>query len=287
MMGPLYKFDVFGHTGSVVAALALGFGFGFLLERVGFANPRKIVAVFYMKDFAVIKVMFTSVLVAMMGLLYFSLFGWIDISQVYALPTYLWAELVGGLLIGLGLIVGGYCPTTSIVSGMTGRLDGWIFMLGMMAGVLVFAEGFSLFSGLHTAGSMGIIKISQVLQVSAGTAVFLVCVMATAVFVVVERLEKKYQPEPSQAQQRFAKHLRVRGAMTLVVLGTLLMVINPEKIMTERVAQAQIGIPEAIQLARVQSEATGAPEEAFIQELPKQELILEESAEEPVVEEGC
>jgi hypothetical protein len=279
MVGPLYKFDVFGYTGSVVAALAIGFGFGFLLERVGFGSPRKLVAVFYLKDMAVLKVMFTSVAVAMLGLFYFSLFGWIDISKVYAIRTYFGAQLIGGLLIGLGLIVGGYCPTTSIVSGVTGRIDAWVFMLGMMAGVLVFAEGYSLFSDLHSAGSLGAIKLPQLLHISSGTTVFLVCLLAIVAFVAAEQFEKKYQTKPSDAKQRLAKRLRLRGAMALIVLGMLLMVANPDKIVAQRLARAQIGIPEAIQLVRVPSEARGASEGEPIPQVPTQGLLPKKSVQ--------
>lgn len=89
-------------------AVALGFLFGFFLERAGFSSALKLTAQFYFKDSAVLKVMFTTIVVAMLGIAYFSLLGWLNMSRVYIPATFLWPQLVGGLLLGAGFIVGGY-----------------------------------------------------------------------------------------------------------------------------------------------------------------------------------
>ncbi|HEV2426382.1 MAG TPA: YeeE/YedE thiosulfate transporter family protein [Terriglobia bacterium] len=89
-------------------AVVLGLFFGFFLERAGFSSARKLTAQFYLKDWAVLKVMFTAIVVAMLGLVYFSLMGWLNMGQVYIPATFLWPQLAGGLLLGAGFIVGGY-----------------------------------------------------------------------------------------------------------------------------------------------------------------------------------
>jgi len=89
-------------------AVVLGLFFGFFLERAGFSSALKLTAQFYFKDSAVLKVMFTAIVVAMLGLVYFSLMGWLNMGQVYIPATFLWPQLVGGLLLGAGFIVGGY-----------------------------------------------------------------------------------------------------------------------------------------------------------------------------------
>lgn len=89
-------------------AVALGFFFGFFLERAGFSSALKLTAQFYLKDFAVLKVMFTAIVVAMLGIVYLALIGWLNMGQVYVPATFLWPQLVGGLLLGAGFIVGGY-----------------------------------------------------------------------------------------------------------------------------------------------------------------------------------
>jgi len=107
-MAPFYKMGYFTEQTGFVIALLIGISFGFWLERAGFGYSRKLALQFYFRDMTVLKVMFTAIVVAMLGLLYFSLFGWIDMSKVYINPTFLGAQAIGGLVLGIGFAVGGY-----------------------------------------------------------------------------------------------------------------------------------------------------------------------------------
>ena len=100
--------DSFSLLTYLVVAVVLGFFFGFFLERAGFSSAVKLTSQFYFKDFAVLKVMFTAIVVAMLGIAYLSLIGWLDMGRVYVPATFLWPQLTGGLLLGAGFIVGGY-----------------------------------------------------------------------------------------------------------------------------------------------------------------------------------
>ena len=139
-MLPLSSTIEFGTATNLAIALALGLGFGFCLERAGFGSARKLTAVFYLYDMAVVKVMFTAIVTAMTGLFLLSAAGVLDLGEVYIEPTTLAAQALGGLLFGAGFIVGGYCPGTSIAAMATGRKDGVSFALGMLAGVFAYAE---------------------------------------------------------------------------------------------------------------------------------------------------
>ena len=139
-MLPLSSTIEFSTVASLVIALLLGVGFGFCLERAGFGSARKLTAVFYLYDMAVVKVMFTAIVTAMAGLFVLSALGWMDLSELYIEPTNLAAQALGGLVFGAGFIVGGYCPGTSIAALATGRKDAMAFALGMLVGVTVFAE---------------------------------------------------------------------------------------------------------------------------------------------------
>ena len=88
--------------------LFLVIGFGFWLERAGFGYSRKLALQFYFKDMTVLKVMFTAIITGMIGLLFLSLFGWIDLNLVYINPTFLWPQILGGIILGFGFIIGGY-----------------------------------------------------------------------------------------------------------------------------------------------------------------------------------
>jgi uncharacterized protein len=121
-------------------ALALGVGFGFSLERAGFGSARKLTAVFYLWDMAVVKVMFTAIVTAMVGIFALSALGVMNVADLYIEPTNLAAQAIGGLVFGAGFIIGGYCPGTSIAAIATGRKDGMAFALGMLAGVWSYAQ---------------------------------------------------------------------------------------------------------------------------------------------------
>ncbi len=121
-------------------AFVLGTGFGFSLERAGFGSTRKLTAVFYLYDMAVVKVMFTAIVTAMTGLFVLSAAGMLDVAELYVEPTAYAAQALGGLIFGAGFIVGGYCPGTAIAALATGRKDALAFALGMLAGVLAYVE---------------------------------------------------------------------------------------------------------------------------------------------------
>ncbi len=196
-MAPFYKFGFFGEQTSFVIALLIGISFGFWLERAGFGHSRKLALQFYFRDMTVLKVMFTAIIVAMAGLLYLSLFGWLDLSKVYVNPTYLGAMVVGGLILGVGFAVGGYCPGTSMVGAVTGRIDGMVFLLGALFGMFVFGEMFPGFEDFFNSGAMGHITLPQFFGVSSGPIALAAILMAVGMFIGGEWLEKKFAKEDS------------------------------------------------------------------------------------------
>jgi len=101
-------FPQFSQTTYLAVSLLLGFFFGFFLERAEFSSAKKLTAQFYFKDFSVLKVMFTAIVVAMLGIAYLAAAGRLDMSQVYVPLTFLWPQIAGGLLLGAGFIIGGY-----------------------------------------------------------------------------------------------------------------------------------------------------------------------------------
>jgi uncharacterized protein len=130
----------FSIVADLAIAVLLGIGFGFCLERAGFGSARKLTAVFYLFDMSVVKVMFTAIVTAMVGLFMLSAAGLLTISELYIEPTSYAAQILGGLVFGAGFIIGGYCPGTSMAAIATGKKDGMVFALGMLAGVMAYAE---------------------------------------------------------------------------------------------------------------------------------------------------
>ena len=225
-MGPLYKLGWFDFSYSLQIAGLVGFLFGFVLERAGFGDARKLTAIFYLRDFAVLKVMFTAIVVCVLGLLYFSLFGWMDLSRVYILPTYIWPQIAGGLILGVGFVMGGYCPTTSIVATVSGKLDGLIFIVGMGLGSIIFAEVFPSLQGFYNAGSMGAVRLPDFLNLGPGVVALLICLMALGAYAVAECVEQKFgDPNALPKGSRKAKLL---AAGVLILLGLILALGYPK-----------------------------------------------------------
>jgi uncharacterized membrane protein YedE/YeeE len=191
MTAPFYKYGLFGDSMSLVIAFLIGIGFGFFLERAGFGNARVLAAQFYFTNLRVFKVMFTAILTAMLGIFYLSWIGPLDLSLVYVSDTYLLPQIVGGLILGVGFVIGGYCPGTSAVSASTGRIDGAVYLLGMVTGLVVFAEFFPLVESFYNATPMGRITLPELFQVPYGLLVFLIVIMAVGAFAGGSWVEKK------------------------------------------------------------------------------------------------
>ena len=182
MTGALFPLTFASEEFRLLTGLVLGFLFGFVLERAGFGNARKLAGQFYLNDMTVFKVMFTAILVAMVGLFGLQAVGLADISMMWINPTFMPAQAVGGFLLGVGFIMSGLCPGTSVVSMATGRLDGLVYVGGFTAGTLGFAVGYPVFEDLLTMGDLGVLTLPEVTGISWGIVAFGVVLMAIGGF---------------------------------------------------------------------------------------------------------
>ncbi len=189
-MAPLVP-DIIGNELNLIVALIIGIAFGFILEQAGFSTSRKLVGLFYGYDFTVLRVFFTAGITAMIGVVILGHYGLLDLSLIYVNPTFLWSAIIGGLIMGLGFVIGGFCPGTSLCAAAIGKIDAIIFVGGSFLGVLAFAEGYPLFEGLYKAEAWGNVRIFEIIGVSQSMFAFLMVLMAVAAFVFTTMLEKK------------------------------------------------------------------------------------------------
>ena len=192
MIAPFYKFDMFGFDTSLVVAFLIGIGFGFFLEKAGFGSSRKLAAQFYFKDLAVFKVMFTAIITAMIGLFFLTLFGFLDHSLLYISNTYLVPQIVGGLILGLGFVVGGYCPGTSTVAFASGKIDALVYLIGVIGGVFIYAEMFPVIGDFAKSTNLGIYTLMDLTGIPYGIIVFAVVLMAVGGFAGAGWIENKF-----------------------------------------------------------------------------------------------
>ena len=190
MMTPLYKYGFFGEEFSLLVAFVLGLGFGFFLERAGFGSARKLAAQFYLYDMSVFKVMFTAIVTGMLGVTYLGWIGWLDLDLVYLVPTFLGPQIVGGLVLGVGFVVGGYCPGTSVAALATGRIDALVYALGNFTGTFAYAEVYPSIKDLVNANPMGQVTLPEVFGLPWGLVVFAVVVIAVVGFWGATKIER-------------------------------------------------------------------------------------------------
>jgi rhodanese-related sulfurtransferase len=201
----------------------IGFAFGFTLEMSGFGDSRKLAAQFYFTELTVLKVMFTAIAVAMTLLFGAVSLGILNFDQVWVNPTYLSSGILGGLIMGVGFIVGGFCPTTSLASASTGKIDGMFFMLGGFFGAFLFGETERYFTHWYNnSGYYGRLTLDQVFGIPVGWVVLLVVMMALFMFWGAEQLERIFGKKDLSKEPK----LRVAGASTLFVLALAVVLIG-------------------------------------------------------------
>ena len=191
MNAPFFKFEYFNSDVSLIIAFVIGIAFGIALEKGGFGKATILASQFYFTNMRVLKVMFTAIVTAMIGLYFLSVIGFVDLSLVYLTQTNLLPMAVGGLIAGLGFIIGGYCPGTSMVAVATGKLDAMVFVAGMIFGILVFGEMFPGIEEFFNSGYLGSVTLPSYFNLSYGLVVFLVVLMAVGAFAAAEWGEKK------------------------------------------------------------------------------------------------
>ena len=225
-MAPLTSFL---HPGTLVyflIFLLIGMGFGAILEMAGFGDSRKLAAQFYFKDMTVLKVMFTGIIVACVLIFLSTGLGLLNFDRIWVNPTYLYPEIVGGLIMGVGFIVGGFCPGTSVVAASTLKLDGIVFVLGGLFGVWAFGESVGYFEDFFYSSFFGRLTLYDWLGISPGVVVLLVVLMALAMFYFAEIAEAYFGEPKREITKRPYNTWKISAASLLVAACGLLLVLG-------------------------------------------------------------
>ena len=191
-MGPIISNFPVPEWLDFLFALLIGIGFGFSLEQAGFSSSRKLAGMFYGYDTTVIKVFFTAAIVALIGSQLFSFFGLLNLTLVFVNEFYSAAAIVGGVIMGAGFIMGGFCPGTGLCAMSIGKIDAMVFFTGGLTGAFLFAETYPYIQHLADGYYKGPLKINEVLGISPGLFTFLLVIAAAAMFWVAEAAEKKF-----------------------------------------------------------------------------------------------
>ena len=145
--------------------LGLGFGviFGFLLQKGGVAKYHILMGVLLLEDATVVKVMLSAIAVGMVGVFSMNRLG---LVKLHLKPTRYAANIVGGLLFGVGFGVMGYCPGTGAAALGQGNYDAAFGILGLLAGSYLFAEASAkLDKTLMKWGDRGKLMLPELLRI--------------------------------------------------------------------------------------------------------------------------
>jgi len=190
-MGPLIPNGLIPYEWNNILAILIGIAFGFVLESSGFSSSRKLAGVFYGYDFAVLKVFFTAAVVASIGLYYMDYLGYINIEELYVQPTYLWGAIIGGAIMGVGFVAAGFCPGTAVTSAAIGKIDAIVYIVGIMIGVFIFSEFYTLFQPLYEGSFLGNITVVDYFGVSPYWFIFALTIVALLAFFFTDMIRKR------------------------------------------------------------------------------------------------
>lgn len=200
-----------------LAALVIGLVFGIALERAGFGSSRKLAGIFYFRDMTVLRVMFTALISAMLGLTLLVTLGWIDLdSQVFVLPTHYTAQAVGGLLFGVGFVLSGWCPGTGAVGVASGKVDAAVFFVGVVLGAIVYNETYSWTAGLRDEGT-----VLRAFGLPQSTFALLFTLVAVGAFHFAEWIERRVGGGGRYLKSRFLRNFGAALILVAVVIFLL------------------------------------------------------------------
>ncbi len=177
-------------TGKLLMGLSLGIIFGFAIQKSRMTRYETIVGLLRLKDFTMLKVMLSAIVVGMIGIYFFKDVGILKLSPKSA---DLAANIIGGLIFGVSFALAGYCPTTGIGAIAEGRYDALFGAIpGMLVGAAVYAEAYSYFKdGLLKWGSFGKITIPGVLGIGFPYHWILIIFICATIILFLKALEKR------------------------------------------------------------------------------------------------
>jgi len=216
---PLNVTAQFGVPVGYLIYAIIGFFFGLILESAGFGNSRKLAAQFYFKELTVFKVMFTAIIVAMALIFFSSAIGVLDYTLIWVNPTYLWPGIIGGFVMGVGFIIGGFCPGTSLVAAATLKLDGIFFVAGALFGIFIFGDTVDFYSAFFHSSYYGRVTLPELFNLSYGVTVVAIILMALLMLWGADWVEYRFShfPPPPKWRKPAASALATLAAITLII----------------------------------------------------------------------
>jgi uncharacterized membrane protein YedE/YeeE len=169
-----------------------GLIFGVLLQRGGVTNYNVIANFFRLKDWTVMKIMLTAIVVGGVGVFFMMEAGLLEGYHIKS--TQLLGLAIGGTIFGIGMATLGYCPGTGVAAIGTGSIHAFVGFLGMLVGSIAYAFSYPwVKANILSVGDLGKVRLSEVSSIP--DVVWWIIIIAVAL--VVFRLLDKFAKSPA------------------------------------------------------------------------------------------
>ncbi|HAE37972.1 MAG TPA: hypothetical protein DCG57_04935 [Candidatus Riflebacteria bacterium] len=243
MIETYFSANSLATANAFLVSLIIGVAFGWCLEQAGFGSSRRLAGIFYFRDMTVLKVMFSAVITAMLGLGFAFAFGVISPESLYVPETVLGAQILGGFIFGLGFMISGWCPGTAAVGVVSGKVDAIVFLLGAMLGSYVFNWFFPFIESWYVWGDRGVSYIYSELGYGFADFALLLTVVAVFAFWVSELIEEKFSFKMVAARNSGLWAFSV----LILIAAVMVMAIGRSPISKYRVVETGIYASEVLQ----------------------------------------
>lgn len=180
MFDPIWK---------LALGLLTGLLFGFILQKGQVTKYRTIVGQFLLRDFTMLKVMLTAVVVGGLGVLALSALG---LASFHIKPLVLGGVVTGGVIFGVGMALLGYCPGTGVAAMAEGSRHAIFGVLGMLLGSAIYAEVYPwMTSSLLTLGDFGKLTLVDLTGLPASVILGAIGLIAVGLFIAIEKWERR------------------------------------------------------------------------------------------------
>jgi uncharacterized protein len=120
---------------AVIIGLVTGVVFGFALEKSRVFEPGVIVSQMQLRSFLMLKVFLAAVVT---GLFVLAILNGAFGVKLNVKPLLFKANIIGGLILGVGITLAGACPGTTLAQIGAGYRDAWFILIGGLTGALFY-----------------------------------------------------------------------------------------------------------------------------------------------------
>ncbi|MCK4872137.1 MAG: YeeE/YedE family protein [Phycisphaerales bacterium] len=187
----------------VLMGAGIGLVFGFLLQKAAVTRYQTILGQFLFKDFTVLKVMLTAIVVGGIGI--YAMRAMNPDMKMHIKNAALLGNVVGGLIFGVGMAILGYCPGTGTAALGDGSRHVIPGLLGMIVGAGVYAEVYPFIKdgllkiGVITVDETSKVSLPQLTHLSPWWFLAALTVIAVVVFLIIERAERRSKAKPADS----------------------------------------------------------------------------------------